>query len=177
LKFTDIRLESEAATASDSIAARVAELGLRLPAAPSPAANYVPFVVTGNLVYVSGQLPIVDGTVQHLGRAGEGAAIEDGYAAARLCALNVVAQVASAIGDRLSRVKRCVNVTVFVNAIPEFTEHPRIANGASDLLVEIFGDAGRHSRAAVGVGSLPRGALTEVQAVFEIDPGAGTRFP
>jgi enamine deaminase RidA (YjgF/YER057c/UK114 family) len=171
LKFTVIRLESEATIINDSIAARVAELGLSLPAAPSPAANYVPFVVTGNLVYVSGQLPIADGTVQHVGRAGDGVAIEDGYASARLCALNVVAQVAAAVGDRLSRVKRCVNVTVFVNAVAGFSEHPRIANGASDLVVEIFGDAGRHSRAAVGVGSLPRGALTEVQAVFEIDPG------
>jgi enamine deaminase RidA (YjgF/YER057c/UK114 family) len=167
-----MRLESEATIVNDCIAARVAELGLTLPAAPSPAANYVPFVVTGKLVYISGQLPIKDGAVQHLGRAGEGVAIEDGYASARLCALNVVAQVAAAVGDRLSRVKHCVNVTVFVNAIPEFTEHPRIANGASDLLVEIFGDAGKHSRAAVGVCSLPRGALTEVQAVFEIDLGS-----
>jgi enamine deaminase RidA (YjgF/YER057c/UK114 family) len=165
-------LESEATILNDSIAARVAELGLSLPAAPSPSANYVPFVVTGNLVYVSGQLPLVDGKAQHVGRAGEAAAIEDGYASARLCALNVVAQVAAAVGDRLSRVKRCVNMTVFVNATPEFSEHPRIANGASDLMVEIFGDAGRHSRAAVGMGSLPRGALTEVQAVFEIDPGS-----
>jgi enamine deaminase RidA (YjgF/YER057c/UK114 family) len=157
---------------NDSISGRLAELGLSMPTAPSPAANYVPFVATGNFVYVSGQLPIKDGTVQHAGRAGENASVEDGYAAARLCALNVVAQVAAAVGDRLSRVKRCANVTVFVNAVPEFTEHPRIANGASDLIVEIFGDAGRHSRAAVGVGSLPRGALTEVQAVFEIDPSA-----
>jgi enamine deaminase RidA (YjgF/YER057c/UK114 family) len=164
-------LESEAAIVNDSIAARIAELGLSLPAAPSPAANYVPFVATGNFVYVSGQLPIADGTLRHLGKAGDGIAIEEAYASARMCALNVVAQVAAAVGDRLSRVKRCVNVTVFVNATPEFTEHPKIANGASDLVVEIFGDAGRHSRAAVGVGSLPRGALTEVQAVFEIDPG------
>ncbi len=165
----DIRLESEAA-ANDSIAARVAELGLSLPAAPVPAANYVPFVVAGSFVYVSGQLPISDGTVAHVGHAGEGVALEAGYASARLCALNVVAQLAAAVGDRLSRVKRCVNMTVFVSAIPAFTEHPRIANGATDLVVEIFGDAGRPTRAAVGVSSLPRGALTEVQAVFEIVP-------
>jgi len=155
---------------NDSIAARVAELGMSLPAAPSPAANYVPYIVTGTLAYISGQLPIKDGTVVHLGHAGDGVALEEGYASTRLCALNVVAQVAAAVGDRLSRVKRCVNMTVFVNAIPEFADHPQIANGATDLVVEIFGDAGRPTRAAVGVSSLPRGALTEVQAVFEIEP-------
>jgi enamine deaminase RidA (YjgF/YER057c/UK114 family) len=155
---------------NDTISGRLAELGLGMPAAPSPAANYVPFVIVGNLMYVSGQLPLRDGAAQHIGRAGADATIEDGYASARLCALNVVAQVAAAVGDRLSRVKRCVNMSVFINAVPEFTEHPRIANGASDLMVEIFGDAGRHSRAAVGMGSLPRGVITEVQAIFEIDP-------
>jgi enamine deaminase RidA (YjgF/YER057c/UK114 family) len=153
---------------NDTISGRLAELGIALPAAPSPAANYVPFVTTGNLVYISGQLPMIDGTVQYAGCAGDAATIDDGYAAARLCAINVVAQLAAAVGDRFARVKRCVNLTVFVNATPAFTEQPKIANGASDLVVEIFGDAGRHSRAAVGVGSLPRGALTEVQAVFEI---------
>lgn len=157
---------------SDSIAARVAELGLSLPPAPSPSANYVPYVVSGNLVYVSGQLPLKDGTAQYVGRVGESLTIEDGYASARLCALNVVAQVAAAVGDRLSRVKRCVNVTVFVNAVPDFTEHPRIANGASDLFVEVFGEPGRHSRAAIGMGSLPRLSATEVQAVFEIEPAS-----
>jgi enamine deaminase RidA (YjgF/YER057c/UK114 family) len=154
----------------NSIAARVAELGLTLPPAPSPSANYVPFVITGNLLYVSGQLPLKDGQAQHTGRVGETASIEDGYAAARLCALNVIAQVGAAVGDRLDRVKRCVNATIYVNAVPDFAEHPRIANGASDLFVEVFGERGRHSRAAVGMGSLPRVSTTEVQAVFEIDP-------
>ena len=156
--------------AGDSIAARVAEIGSELPTVSSPSANYVPFVVTGNLLYISGQLPMKDGAAAYVGRAGDGATVEDGYASARLCGLNVVAQVAAAVGDRLSRVKRCVNVTVFVHAVPDFTEHPRIANGASDLFVAVFGDAGRHSRAAVGMGSLPRGVLTEVQAIFEIVP-------
>ena len=155
---------------NDSISGRLEELGIVMPTAPSPAANYVPYVTTGNLVYISGQLPIKDGAVHYTGCAGENATPEDGYAAARLCAINVVAQLAAAVGDRFPRIKQCVNITVFVNAIAAFTEQPKIANGASDLLVEIFGDAGRHSRAAVGVGSLPRGALTEVQAVFEVDP-------
>ena len=155
---------------NESISGRLAELGILLPAAPSPAANYVPYVIAGNLVYISGQLPMKDGAVQYVGCAGDTATAEDGYASARTCATNVVAQLASAVEDRFASVKRCVNITVFVNAIPAFTEQPKIANGASDLLVEIFGDAGRHSRAAVGVGSLPRGALTEVAAVFEIIP-------
>jgi enamine deaminase RidA (YjgF/YER057c/UK114 family) len=154
----------------NSIAERIAELGLALPEAPSPSANYVPYVVTGNLLYVSGQLPLKDGHVAFTGRVGETLTIEDGYASAKLCALNVVAQVSAAVGDRLDRVRRCVNVTVFVNAAHDFAEHPRIANGASDFLVEVFGDRGRHTRATVGMGSLPRVSLTEVQAVFEIDP-------
>jgi enamine deaminase RidA (YjgF/YER057c/UK114 family) len=154
---------------NETLSGRLAELGITLPTAPSPAANYVPYVMTGNLVYISGQLPMQDGVVQHTGCAGENATIEDGYAAARLCVINVVAQLAAAVGDRFPHVKQCVNITVFVNATAAFADQPKIANGASDLLVEIFGDAGRHSRAAVGVGSLPRGALTEVQAVFEIE--------
>lgn len=157
---------------NNSIAARVAELGLALPTAPSPSANYVPFVVAGNLLYVSGQLPLRDGQAQYTGRVGETVSIEDGYASARLCALNLVAQVSAAVDDRLDRVKRCVNAVIYVNATPDFAEHPRIANGASDLFVEIFGERGRHSRAAVGMGSLPRVSTTEVQAVFEIEPVA-----
>jgi len=156
---------------SESIAARVAELGLTLPPAPSPSANYVPFVITGNLLYVSGQLPLRDGEAQHVGKIGDGLTIDDGYASARLCALNVVAQVGAALGDRLDRVKRCVNVTVYVNAKPDFAEHPRVANGASDLFVEIFGDRGRHTRTTIGMGSLPRVSATEVQAVFLVDRG------
>jgi enamine deaminase RidA (YjgF/YER057c/UK114 family) len=155
---------------SNSIAERIRELGLELPQAPSPSANYVPFVVTGDLLYVSGQLPLKNGQITHVGRIGEGLTIEDGYASAKTCALNVVAQVAAAVGDRLDLVRRCVNVTVFVNATAEFGEHPRIANGASDFFVELFGERGRHSRATVGMGSLPRSAATEVQAVFEIAP-------
>lgn len=155
---------------SESIAARVAELGLTLPPAPSPSANYVPFVRAGNLLFVSGQLPLLDGQAQHVGKIGDGLTIQDGYASARLCALNVIAQVGAAVGDRLDRVNRCVNVTVYVNAKPDFTEHPRVANGASDLFVEVFGDRGRHTRTAIGMGSLPRLAATEVQAVFELEP-------
>jgi enamine deaminase RidA (YjgF/YER057c/UK114 family) len=154
---------------SNSIAARVAELGFTLPAAPAPSANYVPFVVAGNLLFVSGQLPLERGEARYVGRIGDDLKIEDGYASARLCALNVVAQVAAALDDRLDRVRRCVNVTVFVNADDDFALHPRVADGASDFFVAVFGERGRHSRTTLGMGSLPRLAATEVQAVFEIE--------
>jgi len=150
------------------IDARLKELNIALPAPPAPVASYVPYVVTGNMVFISGQVTMAADGLKYVGKVGADISLEDGKAAARLCAINVIAQVKAACGGDLDRVKRCVKVGVFVNAVPDFTQHPEIANGASDLFQEVFGDAGKHSRAAVGAGSLPRGVATEVEAVFEI---------
>ena len=150
------------------IDARLKELNIELPAPPAPVASYVPYVVSGNLVFVSGQVTISSGGLTYVGKIGADLSLDDGKAAARLCAVNVLAQVKAACGGDLDRVKRCVRLGVFVNATPDFTQHPEVANGASDLIGEVFGEAGRHARAAVGAGSLPRGVAAEVEAVFEI---------
>lgn len=150
------------------IDARLKELGIALPDTPAPAGNYVPAVRSGNLVFIAGQLPIEGGKPQFLGKVGRELQAADGQKAARLCAINIVAQLRTALGGDLDRVKRIVRVGGFVNAVPDFTDHPQVVNGASDVLVEIFGDAGRHARAAVGVGSLPRGVAVEVEAVAEV---------
>jgi enamine deaminase RidA (YjgF/YER057c/UK114 family) len=150
------------------IDARLNELNITLPAPPAPVASYVPYVVTGNMVFISGQVTMAADGLKYIGKVGADISLEDGKAAARLCAINVIAQVKAACGGDLDRVKRCVKVGVFVNAVADFTQHPEVANGASDLFQEVFGDAGKHSRAAVGAGSLPRGVATEVEAVFEI---------
>jgi enamine deaminase RidA (YjgF/YER057c/UK114 family) len=153
---------------SGRIDARLKELDITLPAAPAPVASYVPFVVAGNLVFISGQVTATPDGLKYLGAVGIEITPEDGRAAARLCALNVVAQLKAALEGDLDRVKRCVKLGVFVNAASGFAQHPEVANGASDLIVEIFGEAGRHARAAVGAGSLPRNVATEVEAIFEI---------
>ncbi len=150
------------------IDARLKELNITLPAPPAPVASYVPYVVSGNLVFISGQVTLSADGLKYIGKVGADISLEDGKAAARLCAVNVIAQVKAACGGDLDRVKRCVKVGVFVNATPDFTQHPEVANGASDLFQEVFGDAGKHARAAVGAGSLPRGVAAEVEAVFEI---------
>jgi len=152
---------------SGKIEGRLAEMNLKLPEPPAPVASYVPYVVSGNLVFISGQVTMADGGLRYVGTVGKELSLEDGKAAARLCAINVLAQLRAAAGD-LDRVKRCVKLGVFVNAIPGYAQHPEVANGASDLIVEVFGDAGRHSRAAVGAGSLPRNVAVEVDAVFEL---------
>lgn len=143
-------------------------LGLALPAPAAPRANYVPFVQSGALVFVAGQLPNADGQVAVVGRLGADVSLEEGQRAARLCALNILAHVKTACGGDLDRVRRCVRLGGFVASTPEFLDHPLVINGASDLLVEAMGDAGRHARAAVGVAALPRGAAVEIEAVFEI---------
>jgi len=153
---------------SSTLQQRLLELGVTLPAAPSPAANYVPAVRSGNQLFIAGQVPLRDGKPQFLGKVGAGLSVEDGRQAARLCAINVLAQVAKALDGDLDRVVRVVRVAGFVNAAPDFTEHPLVVNGASDLFVAVFGDAGKHARTAVGAGSLPRGVAVEVEAVFEI---------
>ena len=147
---------------------RLAELGISLPSPPAPVASYVPYVVTGNLVMISGQVTLAEGGLKYLGVVGKDLSLEDGKAAARLCAINVLAQLRAAVDDDLDRVRRCVRLGVFINAVPEYTQHPEVANGASDLIQEVFGEAGRHARAAVGAGSLPRNVAVEVEAVFEI---------
>jgi len=147
---------------------RLAELGLRLPAAAAPAANYVPFVVTGNLVFVAGQIPFRDGEIQYLGIVGTDISPEDAYRAARLCGLNLIAQVRQACDGDLDRVRRVVKLGGFVACAPEFTGQPQVINGASDLMEEVFGGQGRHARFAVGASSLPRNATVEVDGIFEI---------
>lgn len=150
------------------IDARLRELGLELPAAAPAVANYVPFVVSGGLVFVSGQITLKDGKPQWLGRLGENLTVEDGYQAARLCGLNLIAQARAACQGDLDRLRRVVRLGGFVACTPDFTDHPKVVNGASDLMVEVFGDAGRHARAAVGAPSLPLGVPVEIEAVLEI---------
>lgn len=151
-----------------TIDARLAELGIDLPEASTPVANYVGFVQTGNLVFVSGQVTLKDGSPQYIGKLGDSISLEDGQAAARLCAINIIAQVKAACGGDLDRVQRVVKLGGFVNSTPDFTDQPKVVNGASDLMVEVFGDKGRHARAAVSAGSLPLGVSVEVEAVVEI---------
>ena len=150
------------------IEGRLAELGIALPGTVPPLASYVPSVQAGNLLFVSGQITLKDGKPDFIGKLGRDFTSEQGYQAARLCGINIVAQLKAALGE-LDRVKRIVKLTGFVNAVPEFTEQPQVVNGASDLLAEIFGDKGRHARSAVGVGSLPRGVACEVEAIVEIE--------
>jgi len=147
---------------------RLAELGIDLPSPPAPVASYVPFVTAGNLVFISGQVTLARDGLKYVGIVGKDLSLEDGQAAAPLCAINVLAQLKTAVGGNLDRVRRCVKLGVFVNAAPGFAQHPEVANGASDLIQDVFGDAGRHARAAVGAGSLPRNVAAEVEAVFEI---------
>lgn len=148
--------------------ARLAALKLELPQPTVPVANYVPYVISGNLVFVAGQIPLWNGELRHVGRIGETLTLEDGVAAARVCGLNIVAQVRAACGGSLDKVKRCVKLGGFVNCTPDFIDQPKVINGASDLMVEVFGDAGKHARFAVGANVLPRGVAVEVDAIFEI---------
>lgn len=149
------------------IEARLKELGVTLPTPPMPVASYVPVTISGSIAFVSGQIPIADGAIKYVGKLGVDVPMEAGQAAAQLCAINVLAQLKAAIGD-LDRVVKCLKLGVFVNAAPDYTQHPEVANGASDLIAALYGDAGKHARAAVGVGSLPRGVAVEVEAIFEI---------
>lgn len=150
-----------------TIEARLAELGLTLPPAPNPVANYVPTAIAGNLLFISGQISKAgDGTIV-TGTLGAGVDVETGQAAARLCALNILAQAKSALGS-LDRIAQVVRLTGFVAATADFPDHPKVVNGASDLMVEVLGDKGRHTRAAVGVASLPMNSAVEVDAIIAI---------
>lgn len=145
----------------------LARLGISLPEAPAPAANYVPYVITGDLVFVSGQLAVgPEGMI--IGKLGETLSIDEGQNAARLCAINLIAQLNIALIGDLSRLVRVVRLGGFVNATPEFSDHPKVINGASDLIVDVFEDAGKHARAAVGSPSLPFGVAVEIDGIFQI---------
>lgn len=154
-----------------AIEAKLAELGITLPSPAAPVANYVPYVITGNLLVISGQLCFgMDGKLAdtHKGKLGAEIFNEAGLEAARLCAINVLAQAKAALGGDLGRITRCVRLGGFINAMPHFTALPAIMNGASDLMVQVLGDKGRHARSTVGVAELPAGAAVEVEAMFEI---------
>jgi len=153
---------------SDAIDKRLSELGIELPKAAAPAANYIPYVVSGNLVFVSGQITLLDGEIKYKGKIGENLTVDDGYQAARICALNLIAQVKEAAGGDLDRVKKVVKLGGFVNSASDFTDQPEVINGASDLMVEVFGDAGKHARFAVSAGALPRNVAVEVDGIFEL---------
>jgi enamine deaminase RidA (YjgF/YER057c/UK114 family) len=147
---------------------RLTELGITVPVPAKPVANYVGWVRTGNLVFTAGQVTLKDGKFEYIGKVGKEISTEDAAKAARICAINVIAQLREACDGDLDRVKRIVKVLGFVNGAPDFTEHPKVINGASDLLVEVFGDKGKHARSAVGSGSLPLNVAVEVEAVAEI---------
>jgi enamine deaminase RidA (YjgF/YER057c/UK114 family) len=151
---------------TESIQDKLKSLGITLPQAAAPAANYVPWVISGNQVFVSGQLPMEDGKIAVAGRLGDNVSLEDGQRAARLCAVNILAQARAALGD-LDRVTRIVRLGGFVASADSFTDQPKVVNGASDLMVEVFGDKGRHARAAVGVNTLPLGVAVEIDAIIE----------
>jgi enamine deaminase RidA (YjgF/YER057c/UK114 family) len=150
-----------------TIEAKLAELGVTLPDAPAPAANYVPFVVVGNVVHVSGQIARNDAGLI-TGRLGDGMDVEQGAAAAKACAIALLAQVRAACGGDLSRLVRVVKLVGFVNSTADFTDQPKVINGASDFLVAALGDAGRHARSAVSAASLPFGVAVEIEGIFEI---------
>lgn len=147
---------------------RISELGITLPDAPAPAANYVPFVKSGSLVFVSGQISRDDSGLI-LGKLGADTDVEKGQYAARTCALALVAQLKEACGGDLGKVTRVVKLGGFVNSTPDFTDHPAVINGASDVIGEIFGDIGAHARAAVGVAALPLGVAVEIEGTFEVE--------
>ncbi len=151
-----------------SVEDKLKELGIELPPAPPPAANYVPYVQEGSLVFVAGQVPrAADGSLPFRGKVGRELSEEEGYQAARLCALNCLAQVKAALGS-LDRVKQVVRIGGFVNSAEDFVNHPEVINGASDLVVEVFGERGRHARAAVGCSALPRGVAAEVEMIVAV---------
>lgn len=150
------------------IADRLTEIGIALPK-PTPAAGtYSPFIITGNLVFISGQVPVGKSGLEFQGKVGDTFSVDEGKAAARLCAINILAQLSAALDGDLDRVTRCVKLGGFINSTSEFGDHPAVMNGASDLMVEVFAEKGRHARFAVGAPSLPFDVAVEVEAVFEI---------
>ena len=153
---------------SKTIASRLQSLGIELPESAAPAANYVPWKRCGDILYVSGQLPMGTGGLTHAGKLGTDLAVADGRSAARQCAINILAQARTALDGDLERISQIVRITGFVAGPPEFTDHHLVVNGASDLLVDVLGERGRHARAAVGVAALPMNAAVEVDAIIEV---------
>jgi enamine deaminase RidA (YjgF/YER057c/UK114 family) len=151
------------------VEAKLAELGIALPKPMAPIATYVPFVVVGSLVVISGQLPAVDGRVAITGKLGSGLAIEQGQQAAQRCFINVLAQLKAAADGDLDRVRRVVRLGGFIACTPDFTQQAQVMNGASDLAVAVFGEAGRHARSTIGVAALPLDAAVEVEGMFELE--------
>ncbi len=152
---------------SETIESRLAALGITLPDAPAPAANYVPHATSGNLIFIAGQIPMIDGKPGHLGRLGADMDVAQGQEAARIVALNILAQARAACDGDLERISRCVKLGGFVQCTDDFADMPQVINGASDLMVAVLGDRGRHARFAVGVNALPFGVSVEIDAVFE----------
>jgi enamine deaminase RidA (YjgF/YER057c/UK114 family) len=150
------------------IESRLQELGLVLPVMPGALANYVPFKIAGGMLYISGQLPMHEGVVQYKGKVGKDISVEQGVDAARLCALNILGVIKHATGGDWSKVKSVVRICGFVNCETNFQDHPKVINGASDLMVDIFQENGRHARAAVGCNSLPKNASVEIEATIEL---------
>ena len=148
---------------------RLNELGIEVPTPAAPVANYVGWVRTGNLVLTAGQVPLKDGQFMYQGKVGGEIDVETAAEAAKLCAINIIAQVKQAVDGDLDRVKRIVKLVGFVNGVPEFTDHPKVINGASDFIVEVFGDKGKHARSAVGSGSLPLNVSVEIEAIVEVE--------
>jgi enamine deaminase RidA (YjgF/YER057c/UK114 family) len=153
---------------SGSVEKKLASLGINLPTPAAPVANYVPFVRSGNMLVISGQLCFgADGNLVAKGQLGDGVTMDDGQRAARACAVNLLAQLKSALGD-LDKVTRVVRLGGFINSVPGFADGPKVMNGASDLMVEVFGEKGRHARSTVGVAALPANAAVEVEGQFEV---------
>lgn len=153
-----------------NLAEKLKQLGYDLPQAAAPAANYVPYVIAENMLFVAGQIPFLNGQKMHIGRVGGDLSPEQGVEAAKACALNILAQAHAAAQGNWTRIKRLVKLGGFVNCTPDFTAHPTVINGASDLMVAVMGDAGKHARFAVGAPSLPLGVAVEIDAIFELNP-------
>jgi enamine deaminase RidA (YjgF/YER057c/UK114 family) len=153
---------------SDQIAARLKEMGISLPQAAAPAANYVPYVISGNVLHISGQLPLEDGKIAVTGHLGKNVDVATGQRAAELCAINILAQASAALNGDLGRIKRVIKLNGFVASVPEFVEQHLVINGASNLIANVLGDAGKHARAAVGMAALPMNAAVEIDAIMEI---------
>jgi enamine deaminase RidA (YjgF/YER057c/UK114 family) len=146
---------------------KLQSLGIKMPTAPKPAANYIPYVISNNLVFIAGQVPFENGEIKHTGKVGENVDIDKAKAIARICGLNILSVLKDALDGDLSRVTKCVKLGIFVSSSNNFHNQPEVANGVSDLMVEIFGEAGKHARFAVGANSLPRNVPVEVDAIFE----------
>lgn len=154
---------------TDRTLQHIKSLDIEIPPNLSPAANYVPYKIVGNLLYISGQTAKLNGKLMFEGKAGDTHCTNDAYNAARLCGLNIISQLSHALDGSLDRIKSCVRLNVYINSVSDFADYAKVANGASDLMVEIFGNKGHHTRTAVGSSNLPSNSLVEIDAIFEVD--------